>query len=218
MNIKILQFYLSGERMSAYEILAERKSLPIEKAVDLYLMNLAISEQLYSIISFLEVLLRNSIDKKMIEFKQSDSWFDLIGWDFYHKRKIEEAIKYVESCRNIECIRRDQIVCNVTLGFWCNLFSRKYESVLWAPALQYIFKNSKSRPTRRHVIETLQTILEFRNRISHFEPIIKDEQKVLFVYKKSIEMINWLSPEICEWIREFNRFESLYEQLAKCEF
>lgn len=86
------------------------------------------------------------------------------------------------------------VMAGLDFGFWTNLFSRNYEdtgsgTLLWPNLLPHVFPNLPSGLTRQDVENRLNIIREFRNRISHHEPIWK-----FYHYKAGSTEVDYHSP------------------------
>lgn len=93
-----------------------------------------------------------------------------------------------------------------------------YESSLWVKGLNKIFPGYVGKPNRKHIAVAFNSLLLLRNRIAHFEPIIKDEYKLLKYYNQMAEVMNWMCPDIFVWFKNFNKFEVLYKKLQNNDF
>ncbi|MDR1453251.1 MAG: hypothetical protein LBJ25_04690, partial [Candidatus Margulisbacteria bacterium] len=80
--------------------------------------------------------------------------------------------------------------------------------------LNLIFPHYNGSPNRKYIATTFNALLKVRNKIAHFESIIKNERQLLKTYNQMTEVINWISPEIYSWFKSFNDFDSLYKQLT----
>ncbi len=220
MNLDGLKEHFSKQRMSSYEELAQSRGTSSEKAVELYTLNILICEELYSLICCLEVCLRNKIHDKLTEALGTEDWFscDCVKWGDRHSKDIENTLIEVKNRKRIEVVRPDQMVCSLSFGFWCHVFDDCYESCLWTAGLNNIFPHYIGRPNRKHIARSLNQLLKIRNRIAHFEIIIKDEKELLACYNKMVEVINWFSPEVYLWFKSFNDFEKLYTKLTTNDF
>ncbi len=62
------------------------------------------------------------------------------------------------------------MIAELTFGFWIQLTDRKFEHVLWTPALHKAFAPRKA-PKRAVFNQLLEQLRQLRNRIAHHEPI-----------------------------------------------
>lgn len=220
MNLLQLKEHFSEERMSSYEELALQRGVSAEAAIDLYKLNILLCEELYSLICCLEVCLRNKIHDKLTETFGTEDWFscECVKWGDRHSKDIENTVAEIKKRKHIDVVRPDQMVCGLNFGFWCHVFDNCYENCLWTAGLNKIFPHYMGRPNRKHIAQSLTQLLKIRNRIAHFEIIIKDEKELLASHNKMVEVINWFSPEIYLWFKSFNNFEKLYNNLQNNTF
>ncbi|MFM9946880.1 MAG: hypothetical protein ACKV1O_02980 [Saprospiraceae bacterium] len=147
-------------------------------AFELYNSNLLISKSFYPLLSVFEVSLRNRLDTILSTYFQDSDWIlnqksgfmsdTKLGKRFITRQQVhlgEESLKR-KGVRNV----RSQIVTELTLAFWVRLFQGDHFGLLKAEPKK-AFLNIP-RGTKRDVIhKTLKTVLDFRNRIYHNEPI-----------------------------------------------
>ncbi len=215
-TLDLLKQNFSEKRLSTYEKLAEKKKLDINEAVKLYKYNILICEELYAFFSCIEVCLRNKIHNKMKEIKCKDDWYNEVDWLEIHAKGLEDAKK--PKYNNEPTPSTNDVIARLNFGFWCHIFDAGYEQSLWIPALRFIFPNYKGKPNRSSIASTFRNLLKTRNRIAHFEPMIKDEDNLLKIYNQMIEVMNWMCPKTLNWYQSFNKFDVLYEQLANNSF
>lgn len=206
----------SEKRMSTYVNIAHEKSLDEEYAVELYKINILICEELYAFISCIEVCLRNRIHNKMIELTNNENWFDTITWLDIHKKGLVEAKK--PKYNGEPAPSSNDIISRLNFGFWCHIFDASYEQALWVPCLRFIFPNYIGKPNRKHVAKAFKDLLIIRNRIAHFEPVIKNEANLLKIYNQMVEVMNWMCPDVYSWFETFNKFKELYKKLKENSF
>lgn len=214
---KIFLDNFSSKRLDAYELMAVHKGM---SSLDLYRLNMQICNELYSLVSCIEICLRNNIHKKISEICGTKNWFHKIKLEPEHSRQLQVAEQNLDKLKSIGKILEitpDEIICELNFGFWCNLFNEPYEKSLWIPGLSRIFNHIPAIPMRKDVSLLLRRILFVRNRIAHFESLIKDKKQLWKTYLHMKEIICWFSPEICEWALSFNNFEKLYSELIKSE-
>ncbi len=213
--LNLLKQSFSEKRLSTYENLAINKGLDKTRAVDLYRLNILICEELYAFISCIEICLRNQVHQKMIEVKNSEEWYNSINWLEKHSSSLVDAkkVKYKG-----EAPSANDVISRLSFGFWCHIFDASYEQSLWIPGLRLIFPNYVGKPNRKHISKAFNSLLKIRNRIAHFEPVIKDEKELLKNYNQMVEAMNWMCPEIYNWFEEFNTFKDLYKKLTTNSF
>ncbi len=215
-QLEIFKQYFSEERMHAYEELAISKGLGVESAVDLYRINLLISKELYSILSCVEVALRNQIHQQLKVYKNKEDWYDSVVWGQRHEESLEDAKRQISKDK-YQFEAGDLIAC-LNFGFWTNIFSRKYEQTLWIPCLYRLFPNKKGKTNRKELEQILKRLLKIRNRIAHYEPIIKDEEVLIECYNDINIILTWISEDIVIWANKYNKFEELFTMLQSNSF
>ncbi|GBR74957.1 protein Abi2 super family [Candidatus Termititenax aidoneus] len=209
-----LKQHFSEKRLLSYEKIAQHKNLNITEAVNLYKLNILLCEELYAFISCIEICLRNNIHKKMTVVFGKTNWYLDVDWGDKHKKQLEDAIKKVKKLTHKDNIDPDTLISSISFGFWGHIFDGFYESTLWVKGLNKIFPYYQGSPNRKHIAAAFNTLLKVRNKIAHFESIIKNEKQLLRTYNQMAEVINWISPEIYLWFKSFNNFDSLYKQLT----
>lgn len=216
MKIEQLRIYFSNKRLGTYEKIAQQKGLGVESVAELYKLNILICEELYAFLGGIEVCLRNRIHNKMIEITSQENWFDNVKWLERHANSLNEA--KIPKYNGEPKPSADDVISRLGFGFWCHIFDASYENILWTPALRMIFPYYTSRPKRKDIAIAFKSLLKIRNRIAHFEPIIKDEVELLRIYKQMVEIMNWMCPDIYLWFETFNKFKDLYKKLTTNSF
>lgn len=104
---------------------------------------------------------------------------------------------------NIELRRQsldspEAVAKRLGFGFWRYLLAKRYESLLWAPALQHSF--SSAAPKDRKLIEKrIREASVLRNQLAHHEHLGSGE--VDSHLSSCFELLSWLSPTRAEGLR-----------------
>lgn len=215
-TLNLLRKSFSDKRLQTYEDIATSKGLNATYAVELYKLNILICEELYAFIDCIEVCLRNAIHYKMQEITKKETWYDDVAWFEIHLKGLEDAKK--PKYRGENPPSPNDVISRLNFGFWCHIFDANYEQSLWVPCLRYIFPSHIGSPDRKKIASVFKKLLLIRNRIAHFEPIIKNEKELLTIYNLMVEVINWMNPEIYLWFENFNKFKDLYHNLTTNSF
>ena len=184
------------------------------RAVELYNINLKISSSLYIPLSYFEVILRNFCNEKLKK-EVGDYWFDnekvIISSDNKTIKKITEAKNLVINKHfNNYIPTNDDIISNLSFGFWCNLFCKKNENILWSKYLKHIFVGFN----RKDLYKIIKETNDLRNRVFHYEPIIFDE-KLYEKYNNIISLLIFMSDkELIEIIESINDFKENIKKLG----
>ncbi|MGW5571988.1 hypothetical protein ACWEVD_12360 [Nocardia thailandica] len=134
-------------------------------AQQLYDWNVSVSKEFYTPLNWLEVCLRNAVhDRLSAKWGRPDWWaaapLDRLGTD---------AVARAHAKIKGRPATTDDVVAQLTFGFWVSLLSSANDRVMWVPCLHKAFPNY--RGPRKVVHRELETIRLFRNRIMHHEPI-----------------------------------------------
>lgn len=143
-----------------------------------YFLNIDISGNIFKATSFLEISLRNRINHLtpiVLDLNKNTWLFDIAqgrvstATEFGDTRKkIKEAIKMSKDGTH------DQVLCQLSFGFWSSIFSGYNYVILGSRVLKYINPDKKVTPDLlRQKLHSIRTI---RNRITHQEPVIFDRK------------------------------------------
>ena len=200
----ILTAAISGNRFTPYLINNPNSQ---SEAYGTYLWNIALCESLYPALNCLEISLRNSIhDAAVQEFGVAD-WFQ----SHLHLNELEPLNNLANGMRQgHRSVSANDLIANLTLGFWLSLFRSRYEQVLWPKLLEPVFPYwEKQQRTRRNAYARLDSIRHLRNRVFHHEPIwyLQDLEQQ---HEQILETIGWISPAMLAMTRLLDRFDSVY--------
>lgn len=180
-----------------------------ERAIELYSLNTALSEALYTPLQMLEVVLRNRIHVVMAE-AVSESWFQeetvLLGQ--WQPEQLAKAINDIEQSGKDPTPGR--IVAALTFSFWTAMFGKDYET-LWQQTLHKVGRRGDGKGLRRKDFSgPLAQIRSLRNRIAHHEPIVMWDLRRRYV--SILELTGWLSPPALAWCQAHSRFEQVHPE------
>jgi hypothetical protein len=91
-----------------------------------------------------------------------------------------------------------RMTAELSFGFWTNMLLPKYREPLWN-ALQDFFPDVPPSLQQSHLHERCEYVRDFRNRISHHEPIFK--RNLSSDYSRCVELLRWLGPDKAAWIK-----------------
>ena len=176
-------------------------------ALDLYALNMRLSEALYTPLQVLEVTLRNRVHLVLTEARH-DRWFDDDGFLL-----VENQISQLEKARKDVYHKTTEptpgdIVAALTFSFWTSMLARAYEG-LWQTTLNRIARRGDGKGLRRKDLSgPLAPIRVLRNRLAHHEPILhwdlgKQSDKIL-------QITGWLSPSAASWCDNHSRFREVW--------
>lgn len=159
---------------AAKELFSEKR---LSKYNDLndYLDNIKISQKYYPELHFIEISLRNKIDKVLLK-KLGSNWITKNRQYIPKEQLLKIGTKH----------SHDDILSNLTFGTWVYLLSNCYK-LFGDHDLGYIFGVSKKQINQqfKKLCNELKIIKNFRNRIFHYEKINNHSQ-----YKNIGHLIN----------------------------
>jgi hypothetical protein len=195
---------LSSPRFAPYLVAA---SGHVDTALRLYWWNVDVSSAFYAPLHCLEVCLRNALHLRLSTRFGQSNWWDAGPLDDVGLRMVTASKRKVAT-RAHRPGTSDDVMAELTFGFWVSLMSRHYDRSLWVPSLHRAFAGTR-RP-RAALHQDLVTMLFFRNRIMHHEPIHrrhleKDHETVL-------RLLGYLSPEMVKQLALFDRVDDVLKR------
>ena len=184
----------------------------VTEACAQYAWNIALSESLYPCLNFVEIALRNAIHRAAYEGLGDEYWF--INHLDGKEKSIVSGVRQ-ELAALGKPASADNFVTSLWFGFWVNLFTNRYERILWPWLLKPIFPNAPRRQrTRVKIGLRMNEIRRLRNRVFHHEPIwhLPDLEQQ---HQQILETIGWISPAMLAMTRLLDRFDSVYTRGAQ---
>jgi hypothetical protein len=195
---------MSVARMGRYNNACNNDS---GKAIELYRLNLKLSQELYTIISCFEVTLRNAIDVYYTNLYGND-WLKngattggIFDNSSCHRTATIINLRVAKFARNYS---HAKILTDMDFGFWRYLFAQPQFAAGGRTLLQIFPAKPKSTRTIQYnnhfVFNELSKINHLRNRIAHHEPVcfrlghaIKDSTYAREHYALLIRFFQWMS-------------------------
>jgi len=189
----------------------------IERALDLYEKNLALSESMFGFLHGLEVAVRNSLHQTLSCDLGVEDWFQD---GFTVSGKAIPALTFnapmldmIWEARKTAGIHAPigKVIAELSFGFWSNLTAKRYDR-LWRASLHKAFPNAR---VRRGIIHwRLETIRRLRNRIAHHEPILSSRNVMYTGYSgqpvisliEINECAEWVSVPMADWLRSVSGY------------
>lgn len=197
------------------------------KALELYRLNIQLSQEFYAILSLFEVSFRNAIDiHYQTQFSDSE-WLknQCTGTGFLNnpafavgrhksKKKVNDGIKKLGVKYN-----HDRLVASISFGFWINLFA-PMQFRYAGQTLHRIFVNRQKGTQPKDIFKVLSLILDFRNRVAHHEPLCfnSNHQKDVFYAQKHYNLIlektSWLGHPPQDLFKGLDNTQHVINQIA----
>ncbi len=215
---------ISMERLSAY-ICSDADN--IEDIINRYKNNIKISQALYPELSILEISLRNAIDNIFKE-KFGEDWIEqevinnniLDNYDYMTLQKAYNDTKN-ECKKSSKDFTAGKIIANLSFGFWTNICLKKYNSKIWTKKgfFKGVFVNyPKNKQQQIHAISnTLNSIRKLRNRVFHYERILKHPSSLLKKYNEIMEILSYLPQSDVTILSDTSNFLNIFNEITKSD-
>ena len=191
--VELKNQFISKNRLSQYQNINE------------YFENLKLCKQYYIPLSMVEITLRNSLNI-FYAHRSSKDW--LLDMNFLQpdmQYKVAIAKKTLSAQNKV--ITQDNLLAELSFGFWPLLFKKPYQQYLRYKDLKQIFPNlpsSKNKSINRHFIfSKLNNIRLFRNKVFHHDKIIA-KQQYQNMMDEIYEVLNFFDNEIVKLTKEIN--------------
>jgi hypothetical protein len=129
--------WVSTERLESYRLPGDSD---LQMVVN-YLYNLALSEALYTPLSFLEISLRNSLHANLMAFFGTSTWYDLPNAlepsEQLNVRRVQGRLANLG-----KLVTPGRVVSELSFGFWVSLLSGPYDATIWRPHKAIVLKSS----------------------------------------------------------------------------
>lgn len=223
---------LSTARLDSYR----RHTSTEDHAWALYRWNIAIAAALLPLAADLEVTLRNTVHDRLTDYFRRDDWWTspTLVLDDMTNQMLAKAVRKHRKGLARGTVGPGKVVADTTLGVWVRLLGRggrsalgqaiDYEAGLWRPALRLGFARGiktssgrERRPTRNDVHRRAQAFQRLRNRAVHHEPVFngiaipgtRELMPLDEVWERSIELLEWMNPELAALHRDADKFATL---------
>ncbi|MCU1302809.1 MAG: hypothetical protein JWQ87_3093 [Candidatus Sulfotelmatobacter sp.] len=205
-----LQVAISKERLGRYVGAAKGD---LKSAIELYELNLRLSQGLYGVLHGYEVTLRNSMHDQLTHYYGQANWYDTAPLEQWHMAQIDEA---ENKCKSGP-VTPGKIIAELSLAFWTGLAAQRYEKNVWVPCLRKAFHNKTANRVDMH--RTLQEIQDLRNRVAHHERILGSKGRLYiglhhrtrhecFIRPELIfNTVCWICADTAAWVQTTARFQ-----------
>jgi hypothetical protein len=162
------EIFISNTRMSKYSNELE------------YVENIKFSQFHYPLLHYFEITFRNKINRFYANHF-GDNWLIELPSILNFDASIVDRINEVKYKIKNNIVTNDDIIANLTLGFWVELFNPRYllRTKLYKEQVYSVFGISKKSVHKAYLIKLhneLNTIRGFRNRIFHYEKILNNSK------------------------------------------
>ena len=175
MKYHTLEKYASVQRMARFYAATGSKT----EAVELYRVNLPVSQAFYPILNLTEIFLRNSLYASIENHFSNSDWIIIEKSGFMDSHSLARSGYYLKNCvikaenkmlRKGISISADKVMAEQSFGFWVSLFEPAHYKLTGGSVIQS-FPHKPARINRKAIFSILSKIRDFRNRIYHNEPV-----------------------------------------------
>jgi hypothetical protein len=171
----------------------------VTAALELYWWNVDVSAAFYTSLHCLEMALRNALHQRLIVAYGRPGWWEVAPLPDNGHRKVHDALDKL-STRTRQSTE-DDVVAELTLGFWVSMVSGVYHRDFWVPHLYKAFPHFRGPRGQLH--KDLRTVLLFRNRIMHHEPI--HHRHLEADHATILRLLGYLSPGMVKQLEAYDR-------------
>ena len=196
-----LKDYLSEDRLRSY---LDFTNNDVERAIKLYELNIEISGYFHYPLEIFEIMLRNSVNAVLIKY-YGNKWYEEDFLLNKHKIAIKEVIDLLK--QNKKDINLNNIISNVSFGFWVDFFHLKYKNTI-ANILLGIFNCNIEQGFLYNKLSKVKN--NIRNRIAHRENMIK--YNIMNNYGFILQLISFIDKDIAKYVDRNSDLKPLYLQ------
>ncbi len=170
------------------------------EAERLYWWNVEVSAALVGPLHCLELALRNALHGALVRHHGRPDWWEAAPLNERGRQLVESARR---SCgRRLRRTTPDDMVAELTLGFWVSLLSTGYDRHFWVPVLNSAFPHY--RGPRARLYSDLTSLVLLRNRVMHHEPV--HHRHLAADHASIYRVLGYLSPEFAKEAQAMDRF------------
>ncbi|MEU9243913.1 hypothetical protein [Streptomyces sp. NPDC048385] len=169
----------------------------------LYWWNIEVSAALLGSLHCLELTLRNALHNALAGHHGRRDWWAAAPLNERSRRLVDDARRSCE--RRLSHATPDDMVAELSFGFWVSLLSHGYDRHFWVPALHSAFPHYRGR--RNHLYRDLTSLVLLRNRVMHHEPI--HHRHLAADHDTVYRVLGHLSPELVKEAQAMDRFQAV---------
>jgi hypothetical protein len=225
-----MQFYefqqlISAPRLAKYVLACNGNT---RKSMALYRANLRLSQELFSILSVFEIVLRNKIDQHYrLVFSSvagSDEWLlhaaNPGGYLSAHGCHVSRR-SVLDGINNLgNNYSHDKLVAELSFGFWRFQFASK-EFMSAGSNLHKIFPSRPHNTNHTDIFNKLGYINKIRNRIAHHEPVCFSAVNTISTnyaqnnYAHFIDLFTWMDIDVAALLFGIDKAPDMIDLINK---
>jgi hypothetical protein len=218
LNYKKLEFFVGKPRLDRFLNAAGNSK---HRAQKLYRINIRVGQAFYPLLHLFETFLRNSVNHHVSVYCNSPDWIiheknrfmcdpSLAPTSFSLKRSVHRAeLRIIQKGGTVTAGR---VIAGQTFGFWTSLFEPCHYRLIGGVVIQ-CFPHKPPSVNRRIILQKLNMIREFRNRLYHIKPICFADDCIDFNHAKQIrqqiyELITWMDVDLHKYVHYFDSIDA----------
>lgn len=175
----------------------------------LYWWNIEVSAALLGPLHCLELTLRNALHTALVRHHGRPDWWVVAPLN-ERGRGLVDAARHTCERRRLPRTTPDDVVAELTLGYWVSLLASRYERDFWVPVLNAAFPYYRGR--RDRLYGDLTSLGLLRNRVMHHEPV---HHRHLEADRDTIyRVLGYLSPELAKEAQAMDRLPTVLADRA----
>jgi len=224
MNITLRNKFLSRPRYSRY--LSATAHNPL-RASRLYHANIRLAEAFHPVLSQFEVILRNCLNRILTDHFSDPDWIINQKSGFMRHPSLRNAHYFLcasiqktelKLSRRATVVTGGKIIADQTFGFWLSFFLAHHYTLVGGKPIQ-IFPYKPTSENRATIYGKLNDIRNFRNRVSHCEPICFEGRSIdcsyaLHIRSELYDLIRWIDPDLAPFFESFDNIQRRTEEIA----
>lgn len=202
-----LESNLSSPRFSAY---VKRAGHHRHYAIQLYLYNARLAKSILFPLHIMEVTLRNGIDA-VLSGKFGENWPHEQAFRQLLTLQSNNSLQKAINRFPVRIPSKDQVISELSLDFWSNLFISHYDRSIWQTNMPILFPHTKI--TRAAFLPIIKELNTLRNRIAHHEPIL--DVNITDLHRKILDVTAYRSASTSGWVKAHSTVSNMLRTKPK---
>ncbi|MFJ9997923.1 hypothetical protein [Streptomyces werraensis] len=176
-----------------------------QAAMRLYWWNIEASAALYAPLQCAELAVRNALHDCLGQAYGRTDWWTVAPLNAHGRRLVAKARdRCLERLDGKRRVTADDLVTELTFGFWANLLAKGYVRSLWVPTLHKAFPYAGRRDD---LYDDLWAVVQLRNRVMHHEPV--HGMNLAADHARIYRVLEALGPDLAKEVRAVDRFPAV---------
>jgi hypothetical protein len=201
-QLNAFESLISSPRFSTYLKMAHNDK---RLAFELYRWNTEVSSALVWSMHFAELAVRNGVNT-YFKSLYGDGWTDALPFRGALEQRDAETLRRTfdrqAKARRPEAPTDDQIVADLSFGFWVSIFRRRYGVPFgWNTGIGKVFPDAVPQLELGEIQRRLDMIRAMRNRVAHHEPVVhRGIAHAMSVRNLALDVVSWSNHTAAEFL------------------